>query len=1675
MRVVSLVVFCVLVRLCALTGLGAPVLTEIMFHPAGTPEPQAEEWLEIHNPDPDPVNLSGWKISRGVQFTLPAATVLPPDGYLVIAADVARFQAKHPGSTAAVIGGWTGRLSNSGETIRLENSTGNTVDEVTYADEGDWALRVRGALHFGHRGWDWLSEADGSGRTLERRSTWLPGSSGQNWGSSGAMGGTPGAVNSLAAEDVAPLISEVKHKPDIPRVIDPITISCELHDEGAGATATLHWRNGTGLWQTAQMRDVDKDGDVEATIPEQANLSVIEFYIAATDGALSRTWPAPACTSDPADPVPTFGQVANALLQVDNTFSQSADFTAPGTQPIYRIIMTGEERQELATIGSGFPDADSDARMNATFISHDGTGVKTRYLAGVRNRGNSSRLGPPNNYHVSFPSDDRWNGRTSFQLNARAPHSQALGEALFARAGIATQRTSIVQVRVNGTDAANGTPQMYGRYVLLESLDGDWAEAHYPDDPDGNLYRLDDHDPNPVGNPPGDLGNGEFRYEGENGAAYADTFLKETNQDENDFRDVIEAARIVSAPAASGTAAQPAISDEDYPEEVAKVFDLDDFYTYLATDALIGNQEGGLQTGRFDDVSIYIGVKDKRVKWIPHDLDDVFDIGAEAGNPVTRSIFSYDVNGGGLAGMTRLFRHPELVPRYYAKVLEQMEKWFNAATIDPTVEQIMRGWVPATDGSAPPSNTSMAEIKAYVAARRANVLAQIPQSYSLNVSTAGADTPEGYKLTTNGAATISGTFNVAKTYSIRVNGTAPQVIYRTSGNDLAGTWRLAIPAGGGAVLRPGLNTVNVEFYDQPNGTGNVLQRLTSLVLYGAAPVVRSETLSAPGSLALTAPADYVPGVPILVRVDLKNAAGDLDRKVWNSTATLSASNGLTLTPSSITLYNGVGSALVNIGTGGSTQIPLIGPGGTAAAPAPGAPLWRILDTGGDPGTAWQARNYDDSAWRTGLLHAGGGDDDERTVLANVPGSAQNPRRAFYFRQEFEVTDLAAITALQIRAVIDDGAIFYLNGTEILRDGLPEGPVGMTTPAVANRSGTAERQVRTFNVSAFRHLLLPGRNVLAVAVHNYSSGTTFSADLSFDCELIATKPVTDPGAFTLSASVPGAAQASRHVASLSGVVPAAVSGTLPAGETVWSGLVSMTGDVTVPTGSTLTIRPGTRVLVDGTSAPGNSNGARIIVNGTLAANGTAAQPISITASDPGSRWGQIHFVNAQPASLKWVLLSHAGHSAGAGHTNRGPMLRLAQSNLTLEDTVLSDGPAKAIYSSGTCDLVIRRSLINRMITGPELENGISLLIEDSNIQEILPIFRESNAAAPDDEDCLYVHNTAGRPVLVRRSVFALCGDDVFDCLGGPIAVEDSILRDGWDKGMSLLDNDLTISRTLIVNCDKAIVPKSSQPVLRTTIMDRCTIISEDHDTSMAPWGYTVPPSNADPDTASTGLYTQDKRGQSASGATLAILAKNSIIIAKEPVLVDPLYPAENTSVRYSDLIDTDAPGAAPWPGPGNIASDPLFVHAATGLYGIQSGSPARDRGDPASPSDADGTRADMGAIPYGSGTSTPGVITWSAAAGPYYVADHLKVAKGQTLVIQPGTSVYVAQNKRITVEGRIIAQGTPGKRIKFSHMPGEIAAGDCDPIKNGVQTGPPKWGGLRIVDSMAEENIVSYCD
>ena len=88
-------------------------------------------------------------------------------------------------------------MSNSGEALVLQEAGGREADRVTYADEGDWALRVRGPDDRGFHGWRWEALHDGEGRSLELINTRLPNDAGQNWAASDVENGTPGQPNSV--------------------------------------------------------------------------------------------------------------------------------------------------------------------------------------------------------------------------------------------------------------------------------------------------------------------------------------------------------------------------------------------------------------------------------------------------------------------------------------------------------------------------------------------------------------------------------------------------------------------------------------------------------------------------------------------------------------------------------------------------------------------------------------------------------------------------------------------------------------------------------------------------------------------------------------------------------------------------------------------------------------------------------------------------------------------------------------------------------------------------------------------------------------------------------------------------------------------------------------------------------------------------------------------------------------------------------------------------------------------------------------------------------------------------------------------------------------------------------------------------------------------------------------
>jgi hypothetical protein len=130
------------------------VLSELHYHPAEptTPDELAVstdrddyEFAEFLNIGTTPIDLSGVQFTSGINFAFPDNTLLDPGQRLVIARDLAAFTARY-GSvpTQKVVATYTGRFSNSGETITVNSIVTGAITTFAYTDLAPWPTLTDG-------------------------------------------------------------------------------------------------------------------------------------------------------------------------------------------------------------------------------------------------------------------------------------------------------------------------------------------------------------------------------------------------------------------------------------------------------------------------------------------------------------------------------------------------------------------------------------------------------------------------------------------------------------------------------------------------------------------------------------------------------------------------------------------------------------------------------------------------------------------------------------------------------------------------------------------------------------------------------------------------------------------------------------------------------------------------------------------------------------------------------------------------------------------------------------------------------------------------------------------------------------------------------------------------------------------------------------------------------------------------------------------------------------------------------------------------------------------------------------------------------------------------------------------------------------------------------------------
>jgi len=493
------------------------------------------EFVELHNPGPEAIDISGWSLSEGVYYTFGPGTILPADGYIVVAQDIEHLFAawgvlRFDLPSHAVVGPFAGKLSNDGERVTLSDADGNVVDSVTYKLGFPWPT-VGDAVP---------SDQPGRGQSMQLVNPALDNNLGGSWRSAYP---TPGFPNiDVLADRAPPYIHHVEHTPNQPRSGRPVTITAKVTDaEGVETVQLLYQRVDPGDyislndaryrddWTFVDMRDDGLAGDVTAgdgvytaVLPAelQRHRRLVRYRIVAmaSDG-LVRTAP----YDD--DPQPNFAYFVYDGVPAwhgairpgsGGTMGQVVEYSPEvlTSLPVYHLISkrTDVERANwIEQYGLGHPQR-KDWRWHGTLV-YDGRvydhiryrmrGGVWRYAMGKNmwkfafNRGHDFQA------HDDYgrPYDTKWR-RLNFSACIQQGDYQHRGEQgmfeaasfrLFNMMGVEASNTSWLHFRVIDGAEESGPTQydgdFWGLYMTIEQMDRRFVKEHGL--PDGNLYKME--------------------------------------------------------------------------------------------------------------------------------------------------------------------------------------------------------------------------------------------------------------------------------------------------------------------------------------------------------------------------------------------------------------------------------------------------------------------------------------------------------------------------------------------------------------------------------------------------------------------------------------------------------------------------------------------------------------------------------------------------------------------------------------------------------------------------------------------------------------------------------------------------------------------------------------------------------------------------------------------------------------------------------------------------------------------------------------------------------------------------------------------------------------------------------------------------------------------------------
>ncbi len=167
------------------------VIAEFMYHPpkvtaaeaaAGITDNETFEFVRLMNIGVAPVDLSGAQFTIGITFNFTGGSIryVAPGASVLIVNTLGSFQTRYGHAYDSLIAGeYAGKLSNSGEELRLQAADGSAIRDFVFGDAAPWP-----------------TAADGKGPSLILRNPLSNPNHGlaTNWTASAMPGGMPGGT-----------------------------------------------------------------------------------------------------------------------------------------------------------------------------------------------------------------------------------------------------------------------------------------------------------------------------------------------------------------------------------------------------------------------------------------------------------------------------------------------------------------------------------------------------------------------------------------------------------------------------------------------------------------------------------------------------------------------------------------------------------------------------------------------------------------------------------------------------------------------------------------------------------------------------------------------------------------------------------------------------------------------------------------------------------------------------------------------------------------------------------------------------------------------------------------------------------------------------------------------------------------------------------------------------------------------------------------------------------------------------------------------------------------------------------------------------------------------------------------------------------------------------------------